>query len=136
MSLRPEGSGRVMCCLKPNKNDSEDRQGKAHHDLTPKGPPLSTTESPGERLKRAEGKAYTPKKETRAAISAGHAQGPSQLLFLTSPETSAAHLGRAIERRDEGAPQALLGEGQRGRWKGNQMQPTHAPVLGLSLIPI
>lgn len=64
MSLRPEGSDRVMCCLKPNKNDSED---KAHHDLTPKGPPLPITQFHGERLRRAEGKAYTPKKETQGS---------------------------------------------------------------------
>lgn len=131
MSLRPEGSDRVMCCLKPDKNDSEDRQGSPRPHKGSSTTTYNTTRSPGERLRRrAEGETHTKEGNPGQLSSAGHAQGPSQLLFFSSPETSAAHLGKAIERRDEGAPQALLGEGQRGRWKGNQTQPEHVPVLG------
>lgn len=130
MSLRPEGSGRMMCCLKPNKNDSEHRQSSPRPHT--KGSSTTTYNMvPWRKTEKSRRRGlYTKEGNPGQLSSAGHAQGPSQLLFFASPETSAAHLGKAIERRDEGAPQVLLGEGQRGRWKGNQTQPEDAPVLG------
>lgn len=68
MSLRPEGSGRVKCCLKPDKNDSEDRQGSPRPHKGSSTTTYSTRQSPVERLRRrAEGETHTPKKETQGS---------------------------------------------------------------------